>query len=81
MNSDAGFTDNATVNTVPLPHGELLAVTETVKGSYRINIDNLQMIERAEFRGKMPGDLITAHPAVCSDGTIYNLAVDVSIHA
>ncbi|KAK9795606.1 hypothetical protein WJX73_008002 [Symbiochloris irregularis] len=72
-----GFTDNATVNTLPLPSGELLAMTETIKGQYRVRVDDLHTIERAPFVGdSVPGDLTSAHPAVCPDGSVYNLAVD-----
>ena len=76
----AGFTDNSSVNTLPLlERGEVLAMTETVKGTYRVAIPDLQTISRADLGSSVPGDLTTAHPAVYPDGSVYNLAIDVSV--
>lgn len=76
----AGFTDNATVNVFPTrPDGqELMAVTESVVGTYRVNTSDLATKHQEKFEDSINGDLTTAHPKILANGDMINLAVGVS---
>ncbi len=77
----AAFTDNANVNTYPLPGGKgMVAMTEAVSGTYKVDLDTLSTLERVYYRKDgIKGDLTTAHPVIYPDGTIYNLFLEVSL--
>lgn len=75
----AGFTDNASVNVLPgaLP-GELLAVTESVPGTMRVDARTLRTLGGVTYADGVKGELNTAHPTLQRDGSIINLAIGVS---
>ena len=73
----AGFTDNATVNVFPsnADGSELLAVTESVKGTYRMDTATLATKHQEKFTDKVTGDLNTAHPKMLPSGETVNIVV------
>jgi len=75
----AAFTDNANVNTYPLPGGKgMVAMTEAVSGTFKVDLNTLGTLERVRYgKDGIKGDLTTAHPVVYPDGSIYNLFLDV----
>ncbi|KAK9831473.1 hypothetical protein WJX81_008489 [Elliptochloris bilobata] len=71
-----GFTDNASVNVLPgAARGELVAVTESVAGTFRIDERTLRTLGRVKYSDGIKGDLNTAHPTLQRDGSIINLAI------
>ena len=54
---------------------ELLAVTESVKGTYRLDTATLATKYQEEYSDSVNGDLNTAHPKVLSDGQTVNIVV------
>lgn len=78
----AGFTDNATVNVFPSNAAgtELLAVTESVKGTYRMDTATLATKHREKFTDKVTGDLNTAHPKMLDTGETVNIVVGFGKH-
>jgi len=69
-----GFTDNATVNILPVP-GDVhrgIAMTEDIPGTYEVNLENLETVRQVKYSDKLPGILTTAHPSVMPDGSIVN---------
>lgn len=78
--SHAGFTDNAGVNTLPLPDGKsMIAMTEAAPGFFKVDLDSLATLHRVEYKDGFKGALTSAHPVVYPDGTLYNLVLDVSL--
>ena len=73
----AGFTDNATVNVFPsnADGSELLAVTESVKGTYRLDTATLATKYQEHYTDKVKGDLNTAHPKLLPTGESVNIVV------
>ena len=49
------------------------ALTETVAGTYEIDIDTLQTLGRVRYNDSLRGDLTTAHPTVLHNGDVINL--------
>ena len=75
----AGFTDNASVNVLPgASPGELLAVTESVPGTMRVDAATLRTLGGVAYADGVKGELNTAHPTLQRDGSIINLAIGVS---
>ncbi|KAI7842354.1 hypothetical protein COHA_003994 [Chlorella ohadii] len=73
-------TDNASVNVVPLQDGSAVAMTETVQGTYRVDLSSLQTLGRVQYRGdKIVGDLTTAHPQPMPNGDLVNLVSTVGV--
>lgn len=72
-----GFTDNATVNVFPsnADGSELLAVTESVKGTYRLDTATLATKYQEHYTDKVKGDLNTAHPKLLPSGESVNIVV------
>jgi carlactone synthase/all-trans-10'-apo-beta-carotenal 13,14-cleaving dioxygenase len=72
-----GFTDNATVNVFPTKAdgSELMAVTESVVGTYRVRTDDLGTLHQEHFQDNVKGDLTTAHPKIMPNGDLINLVV------
>lgn len=73
----AGFTDNATVNVFPsnADGSELLAVTESVKGTYRLDTASLATKHQEKYTDGVKGDLNTAHPKLLPSGETVNIVV------
>ena len=73
----AGFTDNATVNVFPsnADGSEVLAVTESVKGTYRLDTATLATKCQEKYTDRIKGDLNTAHPKVLPSGEVVNIVV------
>lgn len=73
----AGFTDNATVNVFPsnADGSELLAVTESVRGTYRMDTNTLATKHQVKYTDKVKGDLNTAHPKLLPNGDSINIVV------
>lgn len=68
-----GTTDNASVHVIPRGDSELWAMTETVDGTFRIDMDTLETKGKVEFQNDtLGGTLTTAHPLVLDDGTLIN---------
>ena len=57
----------------------MLSLAEMCQGVYRVGVEALNTIERAQQGGNISGQVTTAHPAIYPDGTVYNLAVDVRL--
>ena len=77
----ADFTDNASVNTYGLPGGEeLVAMTEVVTGTARVDVKTLDIIERVKYNDDISALMTTAHPVIYPDGSIYNLFSNVRSH-
>lgn len=72
MGLSQGVTDNASVNVIPQPCGRVLAVTETVQGTYLVDVATLATLERVEFDDEIKGDLTTAHPSLLPSGELLN---------
>lgn len=72
-----GFTDNATVNVFPsnADGSELLAVTESVRGTYRMDTNTLATKSQEKFADNIKGDLNTAHPKLLPNGDTVNIVV------
>lgn len=72
-----GFTDNATVNVFPsnADGSELLAVTESVKGTYRLDTATLATKHQEKYTDSIKGDLNTAHPKLLPSGESINIVV------
>lgn len=77
MPTCAGFTDNATVNVFPsnADGSELLAVTESVRGTYRMDTKTLATKSQEKFTDNIKGDLNTAHPKLLPNGDTINIVV------
>lgn len=54
---------------------ELLAVTESVKGTYRMDTTTLATKAQEKFTDNINGDLNTAHPKVLPNGDAINIVV------
>ena len=54
---------------------ELLAVTESVRGTYRMDTATLATKHQEKFTDKVTGDLNTAHPKVLPNGDAINIVV------
>lgn len=54
---------------------ELLAVTESVRGTYRMDTATLATKRQEKFTDKVTGDLNTAHPKVLPNGDAINIVV------
>lgn len=74
-----GVTDNASVNIIPQPNGQVLAVTETVFGTFGIDVSSLDTVERKQFRDKLKGDITTAHPSILPNGDLVNFVTNVKM--
>lgn len=59
-----GYTDNACVNVLPVSEDSVIACTETVTGTYMIDANTLQTLERVNYSDNLKGDLTTAHPSL-----------------
>ena len=64
---------------------ELLAVTESVKGTYRLDTATLETKYQETYSDSINGDLNTAHPKLLSDGQTINIVVgfgesQISLH-
>ncbi len=57
--------------------GELVAVTESVAGTMRIDADSLRTLGPVKYTDGVKGELTTAHPTLQRDGSLINLAVGV----
>mmetsp|Transcript_40285 Transcript_40285/g.89470 ORF Transcript_40285/g.89470 Transcript_40285/m.89470 type:complete len:546 (-) Transcript_40285:771-2408(-) len=66
------FTDNASVNVVPLPGGKVLAMSESGPSAYEMDVSTLATLEQRLQKDGIPGDLTTAHPKALPDGTLVN---------
>ena len=66
------FTDNASVNIVPLPDKTFLAVSESRNSVYRMDSATLKTFKRQAYNDNIPGDLTTAHFKTLPDGTLVN---------
>jgi carotenoid cleavage dioxygenase-like enzyme len=68
--------DNALVSVFPFGD-ELIAHTETVSGTYSINPQTLETIERVVYQDDIHGLVTTAHPAIHQPtGDLINIAAD-----
>lgn len=67
--------DNALVSVFP-QGGELVAHTETLSGTYRIDPKTLETLGRLEYADGVSGMGKTAHPHTLPNGDIINLACD-----
>ena len=54
---------------------ELLAVTESVKGTYRMDTTTLATKAQEKYTDNVKGDLNTAHPKVQPNGDTINIVV------
>ena len=80
-----GVTDNSSVNVLPRrgdgsdsknnKNEVLWAMTETVAGTYAIDSETLETVQRVEFQDEegVVGTLTTAHPHILSNGDIINI--------
>ncbi|MEW5298336.1 MAG: hypothetical protein WDW36_001474 [Sanguina aurantia] len=68
------FTDNASVNLMPLPDGSVLAMSESMASLYKVDPTTLDTLQHVEYTDGIPGDLSTAHPKLMADGTIINFS-------
>ena len=59
--------------------GELVAVTESVPGTMRIDAHTLRTLGHITYADGVKGELNTAHPTLQRDGSIINLAIGVSV--
>lgn len=79
MGETKGVTDNASVHVVARGGGgdragkELWAMTETVPGTFAVDMETLATTRRVEYADSLEGTLTTAHPMVGADGTLINL--------
>ncbi|EFJ39336.1 hypothetical protein VOLCADRAFT_108677 [Volvox carteri f. nagariensis] len=72
MSKGRAFTDNASINLIPLPGNRLLALGETRSAAYIVDPATLATVRQVEYDDDFPGDLTTAHPKVAPDGSIMN---------
>lgn len=61
------------------PNGQVLAVTETVFGTFGIDVSSLDTVERKQFRDKLKGDITTAHPSILPNGDLVNFVTNVKM--
>ena len=62
------------MNTYSLPGGaELVAMTEIVAGTLRVDINTLDVLDKVTYRDDISAQLTTAHPVIYPDGSIYNI--------
>ena len=61
-------TDNACVSIQRLEDGTMLALTESVRGTFEFDENTLETGERLEWRGDQVGQLNTAHPLPDGNG-------------
>ena len=54
---------------------ELLAVTESVRGTYRMDTTTLATKAQEKYTDNIKGDLNTAHPKVQPNGDTINIVV------
>ncbi len=54
---------------------ELLAVTESVKGTYRLDTASLATKHQEKYTDGVKGDLNTAHPKLLPSGETVNIVV------
>ena len=54
---------------------ELLAVTESVRGTYRMDTNTLATKSQEKFTDNIKGDLNTAHPKLLPNGDTVNIVV------
>ena len=67
------------MNTHPIPGGkDLVAMTEAVSGTYKVDVGSLSTKERVAYNDDLPGDQTTAHPVIYPDGSVYNIFLTVS---
>ncbi|EFJ39481.1 hypothetical protein VOLCADRAFT_108622 [Volvox carteri f. nagariensis] len=72
MSKGRAFTDNASVNLIPLRGNRLLALSESRSAAYIVDPATLATVRQVEYDDDLPGDLTTAHPKVAPDGSIIN---------
>ncbi|EFJ42683.1 hypothetical protein VOLCADRAFT_107173 [Volvox carteri f. nagariensis] len=72
MSKGRAFTDNASINLIPLPGNRLLALGETRSAAYIVDPATLATVRQVEYDDDFPGDLTTAHPKVAPDGSIMS---------
>ncbi|KAK9817179.1 hypothetical protein WJX72_010704 [[Myrmecia] bisecta] len=69
-----GFTDNSSVSVRATHNGtELVAMTESVLGTYRVDPDTLRTRGQVVYKDNVKGDLTTAHPVTLPNGDLINL--------
>lgn len=82
MGIGQGFTDNASVNVIPLSNDSnnnvVIACTETVLGTFKVDKNNLNTIGRIQYTDEdnnkpIKGDLTTAHPIILPNGDHINI--------
>lgn len=57
---------------------ELLAVTESVKGTYRMDTATLDTKHQEKYTDSVTGDLHTAHPKMLPSGEMVNIVIGFS---
>ena len=78
MGLSQGVTDNASVNLGLGPGGALVAMTETVAGTYLVDPGTLRTLGQVAYADDgIRGDLTTAHPTVLPGGDTVNLVSTV----
>ncbi|GLC41991.1 hypothetical protein PLESTB_001056200 [Pleodorina starrii] len=72
MSKGRAFTDNASVNLIPLPGDRLLALSEARTAAYLVDPSTLATVRQVEYGDGLAGDLTTAHPKPAPDGSVIN---------
>ena len=63
---------------MPVPDGrQLITMTESVLGTYRVDTATLKTLGRLTFADRVKGDLTTAHPTMQPNGKLINLTSGV----
>ncbi|GAB4823966.1 hypothetical protein N2152v2_011012 [Parachlorella kessleri] len=75
-----GVTDNASVSLVPQPNGRCLALTETLPGTFLVDVASLATLERVRYKDGIRGDITTAHPTLLPNGDLINFLSTVRLN-
>ncbi|KAJ9519481.1 hypothetical protein QJQ45_000569 [Haematococcus lacustris] len=64
-----GFTDNACVNAIPLPDGNVMALSEVINSMYLVRSSDLSTLRQVQVQWKgVAGQVTTAHPKLLDGG-------------
>lgn len=72
-----GSTDNASVNIIRMPTGQIMAVSESLFSHYMFDPDSLEIGSRLSMAPEVKGDVVTAHHSTCKNGDLLNVATKV----
>ena len=62
------------------PDGRCLALTETLPGTFLIDVARLSTLERVRYKDGIRGDITTAHPTLLPNGDLINFLSTVRLN-